>query len=105
MPHWQCQQDVHRSGIYNFTEDVDYLNLALFPGGDLERAWSPEEIVAVATYHEMVFSPGARYAYSNTNYILLGMIIETATGRRLIDVIRTRLLRPHELSDTYLEGA
>ncbi|XMA40215.1 serine hydrolase [Streptomyces albogriseolus] len=42
---------------------------------------APEELVRVATSHEPDFAPGAGWNYSNTNYVLAGMVIEKATGR------------------------
>ncbi|WP_438021996.1 serine hydrolase domain-containing protein [Sorangium sp. So ce233] len=91
----------HSSGIFNYTEDEEYL---LAVTADPGRAWSPEEIVAVAAEHEPYFVPGEGWHYSNTNYILLGMIIEAVTGEGVAGVIRERLLDPNGLSSTSFDG-
>jgi D-alanyl-D-alanine carboxypeptidase len=95
----------HYSGIFNYTNDAALIESSARTYGDLERYWSPQEIIAVANAHGMVFEPGAERGYSNTGYIVLGLIIEAATGTPVAEVIRTRILAPHALDDTYLAGA
>jgi len=51
------------------------------------------------------FPPGAGYSYSNTNYVLLGLVIEAATGNTWESEIRTRLLEPAGLDDTFTPTA
>jgi D-alanyl-D-alanine carboxypeptidase len=53
-----------------------------------------------AIAHKPYFPPGQGYHYSNTNFILLGMIIEQITGRPVRDVLRTRILQPLGLTHT-----
>ncbi len=84
----------HTSGIYNYTDDR-------FPFG---QDWEPAELVALATSHANLFEPGTDWAYSNTNYVLLGMIIEEATGQTWAAQVRGRLLEPLGLADTFMEG-
>ncbi|KYF60066.1 hypothetical protein BE08_06780, partial [Sorangium cellulosum] len=91
----------HSSGIFDYTEDEE---LRLAAMADPARAWSPEEIVAAAAAHDPYFAPGAGWHYSSTNYILLGMIIEAATGEGVAGVIRDRLLEPNALSSTSFDG-
>ncbi|GAA1085705.1 serine hydrolase domain-containing protein [Tsukamurella strandjordii] len=50
------------------------------------------------------FAPGARAEYSNTNYLVLGLLVEKITGRPLAEEIRTRILAPHGLTTTYYPG-
>ena len=88
----------HTSGLFNFT------NVWFAEGNkDLDRIWQPEELVAMATAQKTVFAPGSSYAYCNTGYILLGMIIETATNSPVEQEIRRRLLDPLQLSNTFLD--
>ena len=83
----------HTSGIADLLVPLrDRLN------ADLERVWLPAEVVA--SVGSPWFSPGGAWAYSNTNYVLLGMIIERITDRPLARMLRERLLAPLELSGT-----
>ncbi|WP_437874440.1 serine hydrolase domain-containing protein [Sorangium sp. So ce513] len=91
----------HSSGIFDYTEDEELRLAAL---ADPARVWSPEEIVAAAAAHDPYFAPGGGWHYSSTNYILLGMIIEAATGEGIAGVIRDRVLEPNALSITSFDG-
>ncbi|GAB3515793.1 serine hydrolase domain-containing protein [Phytohabitans suffuscus] len=94
----------HTSGIYNYTNDLPGL---ASPEAYLEHRFEhldPEELVAIAMKHEPVFAPGTSWDYSNTNYILAGMVIEKITGKRWGTVVRERITRPLGLSHTYSPG-
>jgi D-alanyl-D-alanine carboxypeptidase len=73
-------------------------------GGDIERwtrAWAPEELIAEANRAGPVGKPGSRVPYySNTNYIMLGLIIEKVTGHSWADEIEARIIKPLGLKDT-----
>lgn len=71
---------------------------------DPARVWTPQELVAEAVSRPRLFAPGApgRWAYSNTNYILLGLIVERVTGNALDAELRQRIIRPLGLRDTML---
>ena len=60
----------------------------------------PRQVVSWALRQKTLFAPGARYSYSNTNYLLLGLIIESLTHDTLGNQIRTRILSPLGLHDT-----
>ena len=67
-----------RSGLYNYTaapELSDSLDT------DPAKAWTPQEVLAIAFRHPPNFAPGAEYEYSNTNYALLGLVAEKAGGQ------------------------
>ncbi|MBF9031724.1 serine hydrolase [Rhodobacterales bacterium HKCCE3408] len=69
---------------------------------NFERVWTPEELVAHAADGEAVAPPGSPVSYySNTNYALLGLIIERASGMPLSDAIRARVLAPLGATETY----
>ena len=70
-----------------------------------QLAKTPQELVDVAAGHDPYGAPGAVWHYSNTNYILLGMIVESVAGKPLAEVIRTRFLDPEKLSATSFDGA
>jgi D-alanyl-D-alanine carboxypeptidase len=63
---------------------------------DKSRRWAPEELVRWAYDHgpTLRFAPGTDWEYSNTNFVLLGMIVEAATGRSYADTLRSRLFEP-----------
>ena len=83
----------HRSGLFNFTDS---------PRFSWTSGWEPLEILRLATTEEPAFAPGARASYSNTNYVVLGMIIERVTGKRLADVMREQVFVPAGMNDTSL---
>ena len=88
----------HTSGIFNFNADPAWW-YAFFE--DPSRTWSPQESLDIALSHPALFEPGQGWAYSNTGYILVGLILEKATGRSLDDLVQRRIARPLQLHDTY----
>ena len=66
------------------------------------RQWLPEEVVAFVADQEASFAPGEGFSYSNTGYILLGMVIEVATGKTLVENYHQRILDPLDMRHTYL---
>lgn len=89
----------HTSGLFNYAEDPDVLKA--FTGQDT-KVWTPQELIAAAVRHAPLFTPGARYSYSNTNYIALGLVAEKVTGHTLSDLVQERIARPLHLMHTYL---
>lgn len=88
-----------RSGLYNFT---DAPQLAASLETDPTRVWTPEELLALAFAEPPNFAPDAEFEYSNTNYLLLGLVIEEIEGRPLADVFHARLFEPLGMADTLL---
>jgi D-alanyl-D-alanine carboxypeptidase len=89
------------SGLYNYGEDQQWVRQAFAPTGQvLARQWTPQQLVQVAVAHKPYFPPGKGFHYSNTNTILLGLIIEQVTGQRIANVLRTRILQPLGLTHT-----
>jgi D-alanyl-D-alanine carboxypeptidase len=86
----------HRSGIRDLFE---YMGSAIIT--DHSRVWTPEQVVAKVG--KPYFAPGRNYHYSNTNYVLMGMVIEKATGQSLAALVRTEFLVPLGMKDTYLQ--
>lgn len=87
----------HTSGIFDYHDDGEVL-------GHESQERAPRRLVELAANHGLDFSPGAQWAYSNTNYIMLGLIIEAATGESFQVVLRRELLDPLALQHTYLSG-
>jgi D-alanyl-D-alanine carboxypeptidase len=88
-----------RSGLYNYSESLE-LNRSL--DETPLRVWSPDELLAIAFRHPPSFAPGAKYEYSNTNFILLGMIIEQLTGNLAEVEFQRRIFAPLGLTETIL---
>lgn len=68
------------------------------------RSWSPQALVALVAGRPPSFPPGTAWAYSNTGYILLGLLVETAGGATLAQELQRRIVEPLGLRSTYLPG-
>ena len=88
----------HRSGLYNYTDDPHVL--APYDKGDLGHVWTPRQLVGYAVRHPTFFPPGTKWTYSNTNYILLGLIVEAVMKDTLADQLDRRIFRPLGLRQT-----
>ena len=87
----------HFSGLYSYTNDPGFQQALT---ADPTRVWRPTELVRIAVAHPPVFPPGTTFAYSNTDYVLLGMIIRAATGHSVGQELRDRIFEPLDLRDT-----
>jgi D-alanyl-D-alanine carboxypeptidase len=87
----------HTSGLFDYDSDRDWQAARLAKPG---RIWSPRELVKIATSHPPVFAPGAGWSYSNTNYILLGLVVEAVTDKSLASELQRRLFRRLALRST-----
>lgn len=97
----------HTSGIYDYTSDEDFERTYFLADGFFRHRYdtrSPRDLVAIAMGHEPQFTPGASWSYSNTNYILAGMVIEKVTGRPYAAEIRGRIIEPLGLRATSVPG-
>ncbi|MFE2854814.1 serine hydrolase domain-containing protein [Streptomyces lavendulae] len=88
-----------RSGLYNYT-DAPELSASL--DADPAKARTPRQMLDIAFRHPPAFAPGTSYAYSNTNYVLLGLVAEKAGGRPLQQQFQERLFAPLGLRGTSL---
>jgi D-alanyl-D-alanine carboxypeptidase len=88
----------HTSGLFDYTQDSR--TWAPYQG-DPTYVWPPDGLLAIAADHPPLFPPGTDWAYSNTNYVLLGRLVETVTGHTLRTELTTRVLAPLALADTY----
>ncbi len=91
----------HQSGLYNYMDNY-FIGLVM---SNPYRVWSPYELVNYSNLYAPHFAPGTpgRWRYSNTNYVLLGLIVEQATGQSLAQAMRTHLFDPLGLSNTRFE--
>jgi len=87
----------HTSGLvrYEFKEQFTK-DLTANP----DKVWKPAELVAYLLDEKPPFEAGKGWDYSDTNYIVLGMIIERVTGKKLYDEADRRLIKPLKLTDT-----
>ena len=87
----------HTSGLFSFTDDQGFMKALIADPG---RQWSPREVLSVAFSHQALFAPGTGWSYSNTNYVLLGLVIEAATGSTPEQQLQQRIVRPLRLEAT-----
>jgi len=81
----------------------DFLELLRLGGHGLDKPARAEELLAAATRNNHLnFDPGSRFLYSNTNFLLLGHIIERLTKKKLGDVMEERIFRPLGMTDTMM---
>ncbi|WP_328298022.1 beta-lactamase family protein [Streptomyces sp. NBC_00435] len=80
-----------RSGLYNYSED---------PGFDakITSTFTPQQLLDISFKHPVNFEPDAKFEYSNTNLILLGLLVQKITGRPLDEVIAQDVVKPAGLS-------
>ncbi|PFD39275.1 D-alanyl-D-alanine carboxypeptidase [Bacillus cereus] len=88
----------HTSGIAEYlkSKDADIMNT--------KKSYTAEEIVKIGLSLPPDFSPGKGWSYSNTGYVILGMLIEKVTGNSYAEEIEKRIIEPLDLSNTFLPG-
>jgi D-alanyl-D-alanine carboxypeptidase len=98
----------HTSGLFDYFDDKAFVRAVVAHPG---RVWPPRKLVAIATAHPSLFPPGRDWSYSNTNYILLGLVVEAAGGKPLDQQLQRRIFERLGLSatsfptDARIEGA
>ncbi|MEU6866300.1 serine hydrolase domain-containing protein [Streptomyces sp. NPDC046876] len=86
-----------RSGLFSYSQDPDFFKaLTTNP----TRPFTPQELLAYAFKHPVMFAPNAKFYYSNTNLILLGLVVEKVTGQKLGDYIHRNVVVPAGLRHT-----
>ncbi len=88
----------HSSGLFNYTDDVT------FQSTGFTKKWTPHDLVLLSEKSPVYFEPGKGWHYSNTNYILLGMIAEAAGKSKIGTLVRTRVLEKVGLTGTFFDG-
>jgi D-alanyl-D-alanine carboxypeptidase len=84
-----------RSGLHDYSDDTNK-DLPRKPF----RQWTPRELVEVAFRHPPLFAPGSAFDYSNTNTVLLGMVVEKVSGQSLASFIEQNILKPEGMTHT-----
>ncbi|MFM9369387.1 serine hydrolase domain-containing protein [Streptomyces sp. Da 82-17] len=88
----------HTSGLFAYTDA---------PGTrttELDRRYTPTALLRTALAHRPLFAPGTDWSYSNTNYTVLGLVIEQVTGRGYAEEARRRIIDPLRLTGTSFPG-
>ncbi|MGW2647642.1 serine hydrolase domain-containing protein [Streptomyces sp. NPDC001393] len=97
----------HTSGIFDYTGDADFDRAVFTKDGFFRHRYdtlAPGELVSIAMKHAPYFAPGTSWKYSNTNYVLAGMVIEKVTGHAYATEIERRVIAPLRLRGTSLPG-
>lgn len=89
----------HTTGLGDNFNDPNFINLMV---QNPEKVWQPEELLDYTKKNlPPFFAPGEKFQYSDTNYNLLGMIIEKVSGKTLSQVFREELFIPLKMKHTY----
>jgi len=88
----------HTSGLFSYTSDPGFFNELV---NNPQRVWTERELLAVAFKHPPTAAPGKSWSYSNTNYIVIGMILQKQTGKNMADLVEQRIVRPLHLTRSY----
>lgn len=97
----------HTSGLFEYLDDEALWATLETPEAFYQNrfnTYTPEQLVRVALAHEPNFAPGTDWGYSNTNYILAGMIIEAVTGQSWAQQVKQRIILPLGLHGTSEPG-
>jgi len=87
----------NQSGLVDYSAQKAFLDVFI---ADTLHVFTPKELVAFSLAVPPTFAPGAQYQYSNTNTVLLGLVIEAVTGQPLGEVMTARIFRPLALNGT-----
>lgn len=91
----------HTSGIFDYASDQGFITRVLWKPTEV---WTPRKLVAIATAHQPLFAPGATWSYSNTGYIVLGLIVEAASGNSIRTELERRIFGPLNLRATSFDS-
>jgi len=96
----------HQSGIPTWEFQEDWIPRGRGAEMTLGKIWGKTETLEYCTKDLLPATnqPGERFSYSNTNYTILGLVIEEVTGNDAAREIRSRILEPLGLNDTFLES-
>ncbi len=92
----------HTSGLYDYTDA-----LPLDPDGFEKiryQHWRPQDLLEISTDKPLEFDPGTRWSYSNTNYVVVGLLVQKLTGGPYAKAVEHRILKPLRLDDTEFPG-
>ncbi|MEY8753001.1 serine hydrolase domain-containing protein [Peribacillus frigoritolerans] len=88
----------HTSGIADYVKSKDFDII------DTKKSYTAEEFVKMGISLPPEFAPGKGWSYSNTGYVVLGILIEKVTGNSYAEEVEKRIIEPLDLSNTFLPG-
>lgn len=96
----------HTSGVPTWEFQPAWIRRGRGDGMVLGHIWDKTETLTYITDDKVTadFAPGASYAYSNTNYTFLGLVVEAVTGHEVTAEIRRRILEPLGMQQTFMES-
>ena len=98
-PHVTLRQLLsHTRGLFGVDENENYVEAV---DSALNRHWTPARVLRYV--RQPYFAPGEGWHYSDTNYVLLGLVIKRATGTSVAAELHRRVLDPHGLEDAVLQ--
>lgn len=86
----------HTSGLKDFSDLMDLAGWRYYQ----DLVTSDDAMSVLAKQHSMWFEPGSQYQYNNSNYLLLGQIVQRVTGKSLRDFAQERIFAPLGMRDT-----
>ncbi|MEU9289904.1 serine hydrolase domain-containing protein [Streptomyces sp. NPDC048275] len=86
-----------RSGLFNYTEDPGFFTALT---SDPQRPFTPQQLLDYSFKHPVLFPPGEKFDYSNTNLILLGLVVEKVGGLPIEDYLHKNVFAPAGLDHT-----
>ena len=86
------------SGYVDYVIGNTAMNDALF--ADPFRAWTTHDLLEYATSQPLLYKPGTNWNYAHTNYVLLGMALEKATGEKMANLLLDKVIGPLGLTNT-----
>ena len=90
----------HTSGIYNYTNDLAVVQTQDGYLAHRYDHYTEADLVAIAMRHPPLFAPGTAWSYTNTDYIIAGMLVQAVTGNPWATEVRSRILVPLGLRHT-----
>ncbi|MET8815074.1 serine hydrolase domain-containing protein [Streptomyces sp. NPDC004549] len=90
----------HRSGLYDFSNDMFAQSVSGFEAVR-NKVFTYRQLVALSLKKPRTNAPGAAYSYSNTNFVVAGLLIEKLTGHSVKTEYQSRVIKPLKLADTF----
>lgn len=90
----------HRSGLYDYTNDMFAKSVSGFEAVR-KKVFTYRQLVALSLKKPRTNAPGAAYSYSNTNFVVAGLLIEKLTGHSVKTAYEDRIFKPLKLRDTF----
>ena len=94
----------HSGGLPDHVDDLDFARMSETLFANPDQPASPEELIATLANNEPLFAAGQGYAYSDTGYLLIGLVLEEVTDRSWWELLHQRALQPAGLEHSYAQN-